>query len=116
WTPINKAFYTLCGSVTAVFAENFDTTATGSSSNNSVPSCWSFLDEVTTSGYGYVEAATAQSLANSFRLYRTNTTGNAAENIVLISPESDNLVNGTKQLRFSAMATNSNAVNVLQIS
>ncbi len=115
WTPINKSFYTLCGSVTAVFAENFDTTATGSSSNNSVPSCWSFLDEVTTSGYGYVEAATAQSLANSFRLYRTNTTGNAAENIVLISPETDNLGNGTKQLRFSAMATNTNAVNVLQI-
>src|SRR5690606_33888881 len=73
------------------------------------------LDEVTTSGYGYVEAATAQSLANSFRLYRTNTTGNAAENIVLISPETVNLGNGTKQLRFSAMATNTNAVNVLQI-
>src|SRR5690606_32928947 len=63
----------------------------------------------------YVEAATAQSAPNSFRLYRTNSTTNAPENLVLISPQTDNLGNGTKQLRFSAMATTTNASNILQI-
>src|SRR5690606_22170596 len=85
-------------------SENFDTTAVGSSTSASIPSCWSYIDEITTTGYGYVEAATAQSAPNSFRLYRTNSTTNAPENLVLISPQTDNLGNGTKQLRFSAMA------------
>lgn len=95
--------------------ENFDTTATGSSSNPSLPDCWSYIDEITTTGYGYVEANTALSGTNSFRLYRSNTTGNAADNLVLISPQTDNLGNGTKQLRFYAMATNTNTTNTLQI-
>src|SRR5690606_39717376 len=48
-------------------------------------------------------------------LYRTNSTTNTSQNLVLISPETDNLGNGTKQLRFSAMALNTNESNLLQI-
>jgi len=99
----------------ANLSENFDTTATGSSTNATIPACWSYIDEVTTTGYGYVEAADAQSAPKSFRLYRSNSTSNASENLVLISPQTDNLGNGTKQLRFSVMANNTNSSNILQI-
>ncbi|SFO40966.1 SprB repeat-containing protein, partial [Paenimyroides ummariense] len=102
-------------SAITTLSENFDTTAVGSTSNATIPTCWSYIDEITTTGYGYVEAATAQSAPNSFRLYRTNSTTNASQNLVLISPQTDNLGNGTKQLRFSAMATTTNASNILQI-
>ncbi|WP_177205776.1 glycine-rich protein, partial [Paenimyroides ummariense] len=115
WTPVPISFYTLCGIVTNSFYENFDTTATGSTTNASIPYCWSYIDEITTTGYGYVEGADAQSAPNSFRLYRTNSTTNATQNLVLISPETANLGNGTKQLRFSAMALNTNTSNILQI-
>ena len=97
------------------FYENFDTTTTGSSSTATYPSCWSYIDDITTTGYGYVEASTALSNPNSFRLYRTNSTSNTSQNLVLISPETNNLGNGTKQLRFYAMATTTNASNILQI-
>ena len=97
------------------FLENFDSTDTGSTTNPTYPLCWSYIDDITTTGYGYVEAASSQSTPKSFRLYRTNSTTNAAQNLVLLSPETDNLGNGTKQLRFSAMALNTNASNLLQI-
>ncbi|WCM41012.1 glycine-rich protein [Flavobacterium sp. CBA20B-1] len=115
WTPIPTTFFTLCGIVNTMFSESFDTTPTGSTTNPSIPNCWSYFDDVATTGYGYVEAATAQSAPNSFRLYRTNSTTNAPENVVLISPETVNLGNGTRQLRFSAMASNTNTTNILQL-
>src|SRR5690606_3036381 len=96
-------------------SENFDTTPTGSTSNVSIPACWSFFTDITSTVYSYVEAATARSAANSFRLYRSNTTANSAQSMVLLSPETVNLGNGTKQLRFYAMATNTNASNILEI-
>lgn len=97
------------------FSENFDTTPTGTTTNVSIPACWSFFTDITSTVYSYVEAATARSAANSFRLYRSNTTANSAQSMVLLSPETDNLGNGTKQLRFYAMATNTNASNILEI-
>src|SRR5690606_9655966 len=54
-----------------------------------------------TTGYGYTIASTPQSTPNTFRLYRTNSTTNASQDLVLISPQTENLGNGTKQLRFS---------------
>jgi len=98
-----------------VFTENFDSTTTGSTTNATYPTCWSYIDDIATTGYGYVEASTAQSGVNSYRLYRTNSTSNAAQKLILISPETDNLGNGTKQLRFYAMASSTNASNVLEI-
>src|SRR5690606_21167680 len=97
------------------FHENFDSTTAGSSTNATIPTCWSYVDDITTTGYGYVEAATPLSAPNSYRMYRSNSSSNTGQKIVLISPLTNNLGNGTKQLRFYAMATNTNASNILQI-
>jgi len=115
WNPQPTSFQTLCGVVTGNFYEGFDTTATGTTSNNNFPNCWSYVDDVTTTGYGYVNAANAQSGNNSYRLYKTNTTANQGQNLILISPETDNLGNGTKQLRFSVRAGTATNVNNLEI-
>src|SRR5690606_3908656 len=84
-------------------SENFDTTpvGTGSKTGANYPDCWSYIDSTTT-GYGYVIASNPQSSPRVYRLYRANTaSGAASEEIVLVSPQTDNLGNGTKQLRFS---------------
>ena len=110
WTTFPFTFYTLCGIVTGNFYENFDITDTGTTTNNNFPYCWSYVDEVVSTGYGYVNATNAQSPSNSYRLYRTNTTANQDQNLRLISPETNNLGNGNfvKQVRFSARSTGSN--------
>src|SRR5690554_2634904 len=100
---------------TGNFSENFDTTPTGSSSNPSLPDCWSYVDEVTSTGYGYVNNANAFSGSNSFRLYKTNSSSNQGQNLILISPQTDNLGNGTKQLRFYARAAAASNLNHLEI-
>src|SRR5690606_9678640 len=94
-------FKTLCGTF-GDFYENFDSLATGSSTNPSIPDCWTYFDDLTSTGYGYTSSSNYQSGNRSFRFYRTNSTNNAAENIMLISPVTDSLGNGTKQVRFSA--------------
>src|SRR5690554_4216681 len=82
------------------FSENFDTIPVGSTTNPSLPECWSYIDDVVSTGYGYTIASNPLSGANVFRLYRTNSTANSSQELVLISPETNNLGNGTKQLRF----------------
>lgn len=115
WNPVSVSFFTLCGVVTANFYEGFDTTATGTTSNNNFPNCWSYVDGVTSTGYGYVNATNAQSGSNSYRLYKSNTTANQGQSLILISPETINLGNGTKQLRFSVRAGSATNVNSLEI-
>src|SRR5690606_29220974 len=85
WTTFPVDFMSLCP-VYGNFSENFDTTPTGTSSVNNFPTCWSFIDEVVTSGYGYVNATNAQSGSNSYRLYKTNSSSNVGQSITLISP------------------------------
>src|SRR5690606_28119820 len=84
------------------FSEDFDTTPVGSASKSgsNYPSCWSYIDTVTT-GYGYVVASTPQSTPNVYRLYRTNATAGVNQELVLVSPQTIDLGNGTKQLRCS---------------
>jgi len=98
------------------FIENFDTTPVGTTSLPSVPSCWSYIDEVTSTGYGYTIAETPLSAPRAFRLYRTNSTANSSQNLVLVSPETVDLGNGTKQIRFFARSYSTTAyVNKLEI-
>ncbi|HLV50931.1 MAG TPA: hypothetical protein VKY44_03110, partial [Flavobacterium sp.] len=112
---------TPCGIVSNNFSENFDTTATGSSSNATIPDCWSYIDDVTSTGYGYTIASTPLSSPNTFRLYRTNSTTNSTQELVLVSPETNNLGNGTpKQLRFymrsySTTTTYDNKLEILSM-
>src|SRR5690554_682762 len=100
WTTFPVHFMTDCPTYNYIY-ENFDSTSTGSSSNPSLPICWSYIDDVASTGYGYTIASTPQSTPNTFRLYRTNSPTNAPQELVLVSPPTDSLGGGTKQVRFS---------------
>ncbi|KAA5531938.1 fibronectin type III domain-containing protein, partial [Paenimyroides baculatum] len=115
WTTFPHNFNTLCGVVNSIY-ENFDTTATGTSTNLTAPYCWTSIDEVITSGYNYVSSTYSVSTSNSYYMYRTNTSTNSSENLYLISPETNNLGGGAKRLRFKVRATSTTAnVNKLEI-
>ncbi|WP_235831929.1 glycine rich domain-containing protein, partial [Paenimyroides viscosum] len=99
-TPSNSVSYSnvvtmLQPTAAGVFYESFDTTAQGTSSNASPPTCWTYLDSHT--GYGYTYS-TAGRTGNGFYVYMPVATGD----LKLISPTTDNLGNGTKQVRFWA--------------
>src|SRR5690606_6388933 len=96
------------------FFEGFETTPIGSTSNNTVPSCWTYLATSATSSYGYTRdgAAYANSGNNGFYTYRTSTTGASYDgDVLLISPQTDNLGNGTKQIRFWAKVSSTSYIN-----
>src|SRR5690606_30790137 len=100
--------------VTANFSEDFETTPTGSTSNNTVPSCWTYLATSATSSYGYTRdgAAYANNGNKGFYTYRTSTTGATYDgDVLLISPQTDNLGNGTKQIRFWAKVSSTSYIN-----
>ncbi len=116
WTQYPTSFTTLCGVILNDFYEGFDTTSTGGSTNVTKPHCWEVIDDVTTTGYGYVSATYSVSPKNSFYMYKTNSTANVGQNLILVSPETDNLGNGTKQLRFVVRATSTTAgTNKLEV-
>src|SRR5690606_39551172 len=80
------------------------------SSDNTYPYCWDYIDTVTTSGYGYVSTSSARTGNNGYYAYRTGSTGASYNgDVILISPETDNLGNGTKQIRFWAKASSSSS-------
>src|SRR5690606_23584791 len=89
----------------------------GASNNNTVPSCWTYLDDMSGTGYGYTNNSTtyAQSPTNSFRFYMYNSTSNNGQYLYLISPQTDNLGNGTKQVRFSARMTSATIAGRLEV-
>ena len=88
--------------ITASFFEGFETTLAGSSTNQNAPVCWTNLN---TTGYqynySYVSTSYAKTGTRSFYLYRYPLSTAPNGDMMLISPETDNLGNGTKQLRFS---------------
>ena len=90
WTgPLS--FTTLCEAFDVPYSENFDSTATGTSSNPTVPNCWSFIDGG--SGYGYVSSTGA----NSFYLYNFS---DMSGDYILVSPETNALSSGTNRVSF----------------
>src|SRR5690554_8146244 len=56
-----------------------------------------------------------QTCALPIWLYKTNSTANQGQNLILISPETDNLGNGGKRLRFWARAGAASNINQLEI-
>ena len=106
WTTFPVEFQTLCPVFTSGFFEGFENTATGSSSNNTVPNCWTYIN-TTGAGYGYVSTGSAKTGSKSMYTYRTST---ANGDMLLISPETADLGNGTKQIRFWARSTSSSDV------
>lgn len=94
-------FKTACSTFTVPYTENFDTTSTGSSTNNNSPSCWAYLESASFAGYGYVAASNSYSSPNSYYLYNSTATAGSQ---MLVSPPTINLSDGTKRVRFYAKA------------
>lgn len=98
-------FKTACSTFTVPYTENFDTTSTGSSTNNNAPSCWSYLESASFAGYGYVISSNPFSSPNSYYLYNSSgTTGSQ----MLVSPPTVNLSDGNKRVRFYAKSSSAN--------
>src|SRR5690554_1795941 len=116
WTTFPAHFLTLCD-VVGDFYENFDSTPAGTSADNTVPICWTYLDDMTSTGYGYTYNSTtyAKSGTNSFRFYMWNSTSNNNQYLYLVSPETNNLGNGNKQIRFSVMMGSATVPGRLQV-
>ena len=88
-------FKTACNTFVGPFSENFSSVATGSSTNQTLPDCWSFYDGG--SGYGYV-GTTALATPKSFQMY----TADLVNPYILISPETQNLGDGNYRVKFNA--------------
>src|SRR5690554_781320 len=114
WTTFPHYIETSCAVVTSNFFEGFDYTATGTSSNPTAPLCWTYLNTTGgTSAYGYVTTtATRTPGGKGYYTYRPSAT---AGDILLISPETDNLGSGTKQIRFRARKTSATVVPEFEI-
>ncbi|MDA8592286.1 fibronectin type III domain-containing protein, partial [Flavobacteriaceae bacterium] len=85
------SFTTLCEAFDVPYTENFDSTSTGTTSNPTVPNCWSFIDGG--SGDGYVSSTGA----NSFYFYNLSDTSG---DYILVSPETNALSSGTNRVSF----------------
>lgn len=95
-----RSFTTVCPAVTSLpVSENFDTTATGSSSNTNAPTCWRYLEPSSWAGYGYVNTSYNSSAPNGYYLY--NDTATTAGGM-LVSPQITPLSNGANRVRFMA--------------
>ncbi len=110
WAEV-PSFVTACLAFAVPYAENFDTTATGSSSNNNAPTCWTYYEAPGSTGYGYVYGTATNVLSppNSYYLYRSSST---TGEMMLISPNTTALSDGTNRVRFSAKSTNSGTLEV----
>lgn len=103
-------FLTPCSTFTVPYSENFDTTATGTSSNTNAPYCWSYAETSGFAGYGYVYATNPATAPNGYYLYNAAaTTGDQ----MLVSPQTVALSDGTKRVKFSARA--GTAGNTMQV-
>lgn len=86
-------FTTSCANFTAPYSEDFETADTGSSSNATVPNCWSSVD----TGAGYVYVSTDAG-SNVFYMYNASDTSG---DYMLISPRTTNLSTGNHRVRFN---------------
>ncbi len=104
WTMYPAKFNTDCVTITGNFFEGFESAATGNSSNNTVPICWTYLKTATSASvYGYTSTTAPKTGTKHFYTYRPGKSGTTyTGESLLISPETDNLGKGMKRLRFSA--------------
>ncbi|WCM43491.1 fibronectin type III domain-containing protein [Flavobacterium sp. CBA20B-1] len=101
WTLFPVKFNTLCGVIMGSFFEGFENADIGGSSNNTVPNCWTYLRTGSNSTYPYGYTGTTGPKTGSKHFYTYQGSSYDGE-VTLVSPETDNLGNGTKRLRFSA--------------
>lgn len=102
---MEASFATNCLAFNVPFSENFDSTPVGTSTNNTVPTCWTYLESSGMTGYGYTRAFNPASSPNSFYMYNSSaTTGD----LMLVTPVITNLSDGTKWVKFSARSGSAN--------
>ncbi|MCD4732286.1 MAG: hypothetical protein K8R74_16900, partial [Bacteroidales bacterium] len=92
------SFTTLCNPFTAPFSENFDVGVTPPD----LPTCWSYL-EISASTFGYVSTSTTSSYSapNNVRMYKVD----AADDLLLITPQLGDLTSQSNQIRFMGRAS-----------
>lgn len=95
-------FSTICDVINDGFTENFDATESGSSSNASIPVCWSYIAEGSASGY-VTTTINSVSSPKAIYIFGGQQTGDA---YMLISPEIS-VLNQDYQVSFDAFGYNS---------
>ena len=106
-------FVTPCAVVTTPYSENFDNSATGSAFNPSLPVCWDFYVNTTSSSYyPYFYNRNYSFYANSgsnflygYRSSSSSTSTSYADTTMIITPEIQGLDSASKQLEFYARTT-----------
>ena len=105
--------YTQCAALSTPWFENFEGTTTGSTFNPSLPQCWDFYTNTTSSNYyPYIYNRNYSFYANSgsnflyaYRSSSSSTSANYADTTMAVMPEIQGLDQGTKQLKFYARTT-----------
>ena len=105
--------FTQCATLATPYSENFDASTTGSAFNPSLPQCWDFYTNTTSSFYyPYVYNRNYSFYANSgsnflyaYRSSSSSTSSSYADTTMAIMPEIQGLDSATKQLKFYARTT-----------
>ena len=104
---------TQCAAIATPWSENFDNATTGSAFNPSLPQCWDFYVNTTSSFYyPYFYNRNYSFYANSgsnflygYRSSSSSTSASYADTTMIITPEILGLDSATKQLEFYARTT-----------
>jgi hypothetical protein len=95
---VKLTFKTACSFFATPFSENFATTPTGSTTNNTVPTCWTYAETTGHVGGGYVTAfSNPRSIPNQ---YQFTNSSNITDNLMLVSPLIQGLDSNNKQVTF----------------
>jgi hypothetical protein len=95
---VKLTFKTACSFFATPFSENFATTPTGSTTSNTVPTCWTYAETTGHAGGGYVTAfSNPRSIPNQ---YQFTNSSNITDNLMLISPLIQGLDSNNKQVNF----------------
>ncbi len=96
-------FCTTCGPKATPFLEGFESTPVGSTTNMTLPSCWSLFEKGPGTAYGYA-TSTATYVRTGSRAYYTYCAGGTVDTFMLISPEVIDMDSNYKQIELWAKA------------
>ncbi len=100
WTTFPIKFSTLCP-VFGNFFEGFEKDA----EYDVAPMCWTYLNDLSpNNSEAFIDSYRKKTGTNGYYVYRSSGNGN----MMLVSPETDNLGNGAKQIRFSVYLDGAN--------
>ncbi len=115
-------FKTPCGIMTGNFFEGLENAETGGWNNYTFPYCWNLIDNVNESeafvdNWGESKTGEKYFYANRANYFLGNNTPDPGYqgDMLLISPETDNLGNGTKRVRFWAKKGDNSDVGTLAV-